>query len=165
METLCKSKEMEFSPLNKKKVIAKFDGDLITSDAGLILIKQLDEKLNITERLANCFIDCRDQDRIRHTVLELLRQRIYGICAGYADLNDHDRLRKDPLFSILTSKDDLDQQAASKSTLNRMELCPEDIESILHGRYHKIAAMPAEIESLFLDVFLDITKKPQTLLF
>ncbi len=160
METLCKSKEMEFSPLNKKQVILKFDGDHITSDAGLILIKQLDEKLKITERLANCFIDYRDQSRTRHTVLELLRQRIYGICAGYADLNDHDRLREDPLFSILTSKEDLNQQAASKSTLNRMELCPEDIDSILHDRYHKIALMPAEIEWLLLDIFLDIKEKP-----
>lgn len=160
MKTHCNSKKVEFTSLKNKKVVAGFEGKQITSDAGLLLIKQLDEKFRITEQVADCFFDCRDQNRVQHSVLQLIRQRIYGICSGYEDLNDHDQLRNDPLFSILVAKEDSTKKGASKSTLNRIELCPSDPQSILDGRYHKVSVMEKEMEWLFLSIFLQTTKRP-----
>jgi len=111
--------------------------------------KEVDKKFGVSKKLTECFTDFRDQDRCHHTVSQLLRQRIYGICCGYEDLNDHNALREDPLFSLLVDKD-LKQKVASKSTLNRLELCLADPNHALSGRYHKIIAHEKDIEHLFI---------------
>ena len=165
MKTHCQSKKMQFTSINKKKVIATFNGHHITSDAGLMLVKQIDEKFCVTKQLAQCFFDCRDQSRVQHSVLELVRQRVYGICGGYEDLNDHEHLRDDPLFSILLEKSDIEKKGASKSTLNRIELCPSEADSILSSRYHKISVIEREIEWLFLSLFLQTRAQPSTPIF
>ena len=127
-------------------------------------LRRLDEKLGILHRFADCFVDARDPGRIEHSLEELLRQRIFGLALGYEDLNDHDRLRVDPLLATAVGKTDAtgDQRKrarhngaalAAKSTLNRVEfaLHAEAAES----RYHRIAADPETIEELFVEVFLD----------
>ena len=80
-------------------MIAKFDGGNITSDAGILLLREVEKRTGIIARFAECFTDHRDPEAIEHTVRELLAQRIYGLDLGYEDLNDHDQLRLDPMLA------------------------------------------------------------------
>jgi len=107
-----------FAPLRRRQIEMSFDGGDISSDAGLLLLQRVDQRLQLTERIAPHLPDERDPARIKHRTLTLLRQRIYGIAQGYEDLNDHDRLRHDPLFQTA-----LQQLApvASSPTLCRFE--------------------------------------------
>ena len=107
-----------FAPLRRRQIELSFDGGDISSDAGLLLLQRVDQRLQLTERIAPHLPDERDPARIKHRTLTLLRQRIYGIAQGYEDLNDHDRLRHDPLFQTA-----LQQLApvASSPTLCRFE--------------------------------------------
>jgi len=112
--TQCNLFPIEFQQHNRKKVIANFDGGHITSDGGAILLRELEKKTNILKRFSGCFTDYRDQDKIEHSLLEMLSQRIYGIILGYEDLNDHDQLRTDAILSLLSGKDDLTGQRRRK---------------------------------------------------
>jgi hypothetical protein len=161
MKTECIRNPIEFKPLNLRKVTGAFDGQQITSDAGLLLIRQVDEKFRITEQLTTCFKDFRKQNLCSHSLLQLLKQRIYGICGGYEDLNDHDHLRQDPLFSILVDKEDPIANTAGKSTLNRIELFPKTATEAASSRYHKIVACEEEIEDLLICLFIETAPKPQ----
>src|ERR1700674_1805374 len=123
--TECTQSSFGFHPLFRREVVAQFDGGDITSDAGGLLLREVDQRLNLTTRLAACFTDYRRPDRIEHGVEELVAQRIYGLALGYEDLNDHEELRNDPLLAVLVEKSDPHQEAlAGKSTLNRLELTP-----------------------------------------
>ena len=96
-------------------MVARFDGGRITSDAGGLLLREVEGKLGILRRFARCFDDYRDPELIEHTVLELVSQRVYALALGYEDLNDHDELRHDPLLAVLIGKDDplgMDRQLA-----------------------------------------------------
>ncbi|WP_042712735.1 transposase, partial [Crocosphaera watsonii] len=95
---------INFSKQKGKEIIANFDGGLITSDAGIVWIAELDKKLGITEKFGNCFQDHRHQSYVDHSVHELLAQRLYGIILGYEDVNDHDKLRHDPALKIALEK-------------------------------------------------------------
>lgn len=94
---------------------------LLTSDAGLLPFRQLDEQLGLTRAFAAVLDDPRDPDLIEHPVLEMVRSRVYGILAGYADQNDHDTLRADPLFKLLADRRPTDPDLASQPTLSRFE--------------------------------------------
>ena len=85
---------------------ASFDGGPITSDGGALLLAEVERHTGILAQLAACFTDYRDPDLLEHSVPQLLAQRVYGIALGYEDLNDHDRLRTDPLLAALVGKDD-----------------------------------------------------------
>ncbi len=106
MTTECNQASFEFHALLQRKVIAKFDGGNITSDAGILLLREVEKRTGIIAGLAECFSDYRDPEAIEHTVRELLAQRIYGLCLGYEDLNDHDRLRLDPMLAVAVEKAD-----------------------------------------------------------
>jgi len=97
-------------------VVARFDGGTISSDGGAFLLRQTDKRLNLLPRLAECFLDGRNQNLIEHTIQEMLAQRIYGLALGYEDINDHEQLRKDPVFGILAGREELDEPLAGKST-------------------------------------------------
>jgi hypothetical protein len=155
-----------FEALGKRQVVARLDGGTITSDAGGLLLREVDATLRVLDRLTACFTDQRDPDLIEHSVRELLAQRIFALTLGYEDLNDHDTLRRDPLLATLVGKLDptgagrprqRDQGAAlaGKSTLNRLELTKADKD-----RYHKIVHDPAKLADLFVELFLDAYKKP-----
>ena len=103
-------------------MVARFDGGTISSDGGAFLLRQTDKRLNLLPRLAECFLDGRNQKLVEHTIPEMLAQRIYGLALGYEDINDHEQLRKDPVFGVLAGREDLEEPLAGKSTLNRMEL-------------------------------------------
>lgn len=164
METQCTPTQLEFHSLGRRKVVGKFDGGNITSDAGGLLLRETEKRTGILLGFARCFEDLRDPELIEHTVAELVAQRVYGLALGYEDLNDHDDLRRDPLFAVLVGKEDPEGEkrvrlrdrrkaAAGKSTLNRLELTPAE-PTAAELRYKKIIMKPEEIDRLFVDVFL-----------
>jgi hypothetical protein len=99
---------------------------------------------------SSCFQDHRDPSRIRHTVYQLVSQRIYGLALGYEDLNDHDELRRDPLLALLLEKEDLEQPLAGKSTLNRLELSTDGKDP-----YKKITVDEEGVNRFFVEMYLD----------
>jgi len=116
--TECNTKHIRFSSLGRKSLLADFTGEHITSDAGALLLREADKRLRLTESLARCIRDPREQDQLSHSVLRMLRQRIYGIALGYEDLIDHTTLRNDEIFKILT---EASETLASTPTLCRFE--------------------------------------------
>jgi hypothetical protein len=79
-----------FAPVEGREVVAAFDGGMITSDAGALLLGATDRAIGLTGRLANCFSDTRRQEYVEHEVVTLVRQRVFDIALGYEDLNDND---------------------------------------------------------------------------
>ena len=156
--------EFNFGSIKRRKVIANFTGGRITSDAGIILLAELDKKLRITAKFAECFRDYRDSSYLNYSVHQLLAQRVYGISLGYEDVNDHDKLRYDPALAIALEKLDfinLEKTGlAGKSTINRLEYCPETIINQKESRYHRIEHDPKAIEKAFVEIFLADYKKP-----
>ena len=94
--TKCNTEQLGFSFLRKRKLTVDFGGGEITSDSGLLLVRQTDQSLGLLEGLADCITDRRDSRYTNHDLLTLLRQRTYQIVAGYEDCNDANFLRKDP---------------------------------------------------------------------
>jgi hypothetical protein len=93
----------------------------LTSDAGLLLLRQFDERIGVTARFAAAVNDPRDPDRIDHSILDMVRMRVFGILAGYEDQNDHDILRTDPVFKLIANRSPDDASLASQPTLSRFE--------------------------------------------
>jgi len=160
MQTECSPTLFQFEPVETKNVVAGFDGGTITSDAGALLLGQLDRGLGLIRRMAACFTDRRDPKLIEHTVETMIGQRVFGLALGYEDVNDHDELRHDPVFAVLAGKLEAKRAdcapVAGKSTLNRLEHTPKrDAE-----KYHKIDYDAASLEALFVDIFLDAHKRP-----
>jgi hypothetical protein len=159
MRTECSNELFQFPDVEKKAVVAGFDGGKITSDAGMLLLGQADGIIGMTKRLAGCFTDTRDVRFIEHTVTTLVRQRVFGIALGYEDLNDHDELRHDPVLATAIGKLEANRKdcapAAGKSTLNRLEL-----SRAMPTRYHKIAHNAEAIEHLLVDLFMESYKHP-----
>jgi len=120
--TECHGQKLFFSPLGRKQVGADFSGGTLTSDAGGLLLREAERRLGLVESLARCLEDPRDPAKVRHEQKTMLAQRIFGIALGYEDLNDHDRLRHDPLFSLLAEKRPSSAEPlASSPTLCRLE--------------------------------------------
>ena len=108
MSTECTQTSFVFEPHGCRQVVARFDGGAITSDAGALLLRQVDRHLDLLPRLAACFDDRRDPQRIEHSVAQLVSQRLYALALGHEDRNDHDELRRDPLPALLAGKSDLE---------------------------------------------------------
>jgi hypothetical protein len=130
-----------------------------------LLLREVEERLGMVRRFGECFEDHRDEERIEHGVGELVAQRVFGLALGYEDLNDHDDLRRDALLAVLVGKEDPSGRdrvrrrdrgkgLAGKSTLNRLELTAADADA--SSRYKKIVARDAAIESLFVELFLQL---------
>jgi hypothetical protein len=126
MPTDCSADLFGFAPVEGREVVAAFDGGAITSDAGGLLLGATDRALDLMRRLTACFSDVRKQHLIEHEVVTLIAQRVFAIALGYEDLNDHDKLRKDPVMAVLAGKLAARRQdcepVAGKATLNRLEL-------------------------------------------
>jgi hypothetical protein len=154
MPTECNTEAFAFAPVEGHKVVASFDGGTITSDSGALLLGKTNGALRLVERLADCFVDHRRAEWVEHSVATLVGQRVYGLALGYEDLNDHDHLRHDPIFSVLAGKLRARRSdwaaVAGKSTLNRLELSKPEA-----SRYHKISYRPEAVETLFVDLFLE----------
>jgi len=111
-----------FGFLPGKPIQARFDGGRLTSDGGLLLLAEADRRFRLTESLAGELVDLRDQTKIKLTYSEMLRQRIFGIAAGYEDGNDHDTLRADPVIKVVAGRLPVtDEDLASQPTISRFE--------------------------------------------
>jgi len=120
--TDCNRQAVLFSSLGRQEIRADFAGGTLTSDAGGLLLREVDRQLGLVEALSDCLTDPRDPARIRHEQRTMLAQRIFAIALGYEDLNDHDELRRDPLLSVLADKPPKpDEPLASSPTLCRLE--------------------------------------------
>ena len=154
--TDCKNQPLLFQDLGPRKVIADFSGGTLSSDGGVLLLRQVDLSLGLTRRLAGCFGDQRNQIFVEHAVPELLAQRIYTEALGYEDLNDHQQLRHDPLLATACDKEDPlggerlfhpGAALAAPSTLNRLELSNNK-----NTRCHKLPHDPPKIQALLLEM-------------
>ena len=148
--TECIPSGFGFQACGKREIVARFDGGTISSDGGALLLRRTDERLNLLPRLAECFLDGRNQDLVKHSVLEMLSQRVYGLALGYEDLNDHEQLRNDPVFGILAGREKLEEPLAGKSTLNRMEL-----GTGTQDRYKKITFWKEGIDELMVQMYVE----------
>ena len=120
--TDCNRQAVLFSSLGWQKVQADFAGGTLTSDGGGLLLREADRQLGLIDALSGCLGDPRDPAKVIHEQRTMLAQRIFGIALGYEDLNDHDELRRDPLFSVLADKPPKpDEPLASSPTLCRLE--------------------------------------------
>jgi hypothetical protein len=169
--TQCIPAELTFHNLGRRHVVATFDGGAITSDAGLLLLRELEQHFRFVEQFANCFTDYRDPRRTEHSLVELLKQRLFALCLGYEDLNDHDQLRHDPLLAVAVGKDDPTGQSrprvrdqgkalAGKSTFNRLELTPVRAGSA--SRYKKVVAHLDSMQAFLVEAFVQQHILPPT---
>jgi len=167
--TQCNQEFLEFHPLEKREVRGGFNGGAITSDAGGLLLREVEKRTGIIAQFAACFRDHRQAERTEHGVEELVAQRVYGLALGYEDLNDHDELRCDPLLGVLVEKADPSGESrarprdqgkalAGKSTLNRLELTAAEVKK--GERYKKIALDFAAVDKLLGDIFLQAHGEP-----
>ena len=149
--TECIQSRLAFASEGRREVIAEFNGGMMSSDGGGLLLRETDRRINLLGRFSRCFLDGRNPVLIKHRLEEMLAQRVYGLALGYEDLNDHEQLRHDPLLQVLAGKADPAQEAlAGKSTLNRMELGDGTPD-----RYKKITFWRDAIDDLLVNVFLE----------
>ena len=149
--TECNQSRFTFATHEGREVVAEFNGGVISSDGGALLLRETDRRMNLLPRLTQCFLDGRNPALVKHQVGQMLAQRVYGLSLGYEDLNDHEQLRQDPLLSLVAGKTDPDSEPlAGKSTLNRMELGDGT-----QDRYKKITFWRDAIDDLLVDVFLE----------
>ena len=163
MTTQCNAPKLTFHELDSREVVGRFDGGEITSDAGGILLREVEERTRVLGRMSECFDDHRDPERIERSVESLVKQRVMGLCLGYEDLNDHDELCRDRMMALLCESDDLKGERrhkesdrgkplAGKSTLNRLELTPAKERD---RRYKRIEADTAGLDGLLVDVYVE----------
>lgn len=155
--TECRQFSLGFQVLGARRVEVDFEGGYLSSDGGALLLRETDRRFGLCDRLAGCFEDRRNQRFVEHDLRVLVRQRVLGLALGYEDLNDHERLRLDPLLAAACGRADLlgeerhSQQdrgrpLAGKSTLNRLELGAAERD----GHYRKINPRAERIEELLL---------------
>jgi hypothetical protein len=159
MTTECTAQPIVLQAENDRTLVARFDGGTICSDAGVILLKQVEQATGIIRQFAACFTDHRNPDLIDHTLYELIAQRVYALALGYEDLNDHDVLRQDLLLAALVGKKDPHTEPlAGKSTLNRLELTP--VRADRTSRYKKIVVHRQDVDRFFVDAFIQSHDSP-----
>lgn len=157
-KTDCRNQPLLFQDLYCRKVMADFSGGTLSSDGGALLLRQVDNNLGLTMAVAECFDDYRNQLFVDHSVRELVAQRIFGQALGYEDINDHQRLRLDPLLATACEKRepmggdrfnpaDRGVALAGASTLNRLELSNNRT-----SRCHKLPHDPAKLEACLLEL-------------
>ena len=154
---------MEFPGVGRRRIVGRFDGGTLSSDAGALLLRDVEERTGLLAKVSRCFTDYRDPRRIEHSVEDLVAQRVVGLALGYEDLNDHDELRHDPLLAAVTGKldpsgssraraRDRGKALAGKNTLNRLELTPVDANA--RSRYKKIVVDEQELDRLLVSHFI-----------
>jgi hypothetical protein len=139
-------------------VVAEFTAEQTTSDGGLLLLREVAERSGLIRAFADCFTDHRNPDRIQYTVEDLIGQRVLALACGHEDLNDHDRLRDDPMFALATGRDPGAGRLAGRNTLNRLELTPEG--ALGSDRYKKVVYDDAAIGQVFVEALLDAHETP-----
>lgn len=159
MTTECNPQSFHFQPLGRRQVVGGFDGGTITSDAGALLLRELEQATGLLKSFAECFVDHRDPSRVKHGLYELIAQRLYALALGYEDLVDHDELRSDQLLSVLVGQRDGEQPLAGKSTLNRLELGTDG-----EDRYKRITVDEAALKRFWVRTYLRLHREPKCLI-
>lgn len=142
---------MEFDRLGRRIIETNFQGGDLTSDAGLLLLRRFDKKIGLSQSAGRALSDSRLPERVKHRKEDLFTQRLYGLCCGYEDLNDHQQLRDDPLFQTCLAKE---SALGSSSTLCRMDASAtrQDIINLHEVLFEQfIAAHPVPPKELILD--------------
>lgn len=114
----CTRNEMKFGRLGRRVIEANFEGGALSSDGGLMLLRQVDRRIGLSRAVASALHDPRNQDMIVHEMRDLVAQRLYALCCGYEDLNDHAALRNDPLMQTAVGRT---EELGSSPTLCRLE--------------------------------------------
>ena len=162
--------QVSFDFLRSKPIVVEPSAAQVSSDAGLLPFRQLDERIGLTRRLTEALTDRRDQGRIDHSFLEMVRMRVYGILADYPDQNDHDVLRSDPVFKLLCDRSIGDDDLASQPTLSRFEnaigvRCFFRLRDVLMDHFLASFDEPPRHVTLDIDPFDDPTYGDQQLTF
>jgi hypothetical protein len=118
------------SPVQGKAVVARFDGGRLSSEGGLLALREIERRLGVADRLAACLNDPRAPERVQHRLAEIIRFRMLMIAAGYQDSNDADALRRDPMFKLALDRLPSDDELCSQSTISRLENLP-DVRALL----------------------------------
>src|SRR4051794_36916249 len=113
------------SPIGGKPVIARFDGGHLSSDGGLLVLREVEQRLDLARRLAACIVDPRAPERVVHGLDEIIRTRMLIISSGYEDGNHADRLRRDPMFKLAMGRLPDDADLCSQPTISRLENLPD----------------------------------------
>ena len=142
--TECILPGLEFPAVCKRRVDARFDGGHVSSNGGALLIRQTDRRLRVTRRAARLLEDARQQGKVDHSALSIIRQRVFGVALGYDDLNDHDFIRHDLCFQGAV---DRDRPLASSSTLCRFE-------------NSMTRSTAVALNGLLVDIFIESFDKP-----
>ena len=128
------AQRIEFGRVGRRVVEARFDGGDLSSDGGLMLLRRVDERIGLTRGVAAAFSDARDPARITHRLRDLIAQRLYGLCCGYEDLNDHDSLRSDLLMQTAVARaelvlaEDYGRAGVKQRWIDEFYLCGGDLE-------------------------------------
>jgi hypothetical protein len=122
------------SPVSGKTVVAKFDGGLLSSDGGILVLRGIEQRLRVADRLAACIRDPRLPDQITHSLADIIRFRLLMIAAGYGDGNDASSLRTDPIFKMALDLSPSDRELCSQSTISRLENLPDARALLRMGR-------------------------------
>ena len=170
MKTVCHS-QLTFESLFSKEVVADFAGGRITSDAGGLLLRELDQRYRVTEKVAGCLQDPRESFKVKHDLLTLVRQRLFAIAQGYEDNNDAATLARDPVFKIMAGRTpETSEDLASQPTLSRFEnrVTSKDLRRLsdwLLKLYLKTHPGPRKVIVLDMDATDDPTHGQQQLSF
>ena len=122
------------SPVQGKAVVARFDGGRLSSEGGLLALREIERRLGLADRLASCLVDTRAPERVVHRLAEIIRFRMLMIGAGYEDGNDADALRRDPMFKLALDRLPAGEELCSQSTISRLENLPDRRALLRLGR-------------------------------
>jgi hypothetical protein len=153
MDNSCLS--LPFPSVGGREVVTRFDGGDLTSDAGLLILRQADKKVGLVDALSACVADRRQASKIEHTVRDVVAARLFAIAAGYEDANDLDRLRIDPALKVACERLPSEANLASQPTISRLEnaVRPRDLLRMSVAMAERvIAQMPKKTRRVVLDI-------------
>ncbi len=162
--------QKSFGFLGSKPIVVEPSSAGLTSDAGLLPLRQFDEAFGLTRQLADALEDHRYQPFVDHSLIEMVRVRVYGILAGYEDQNDHSALRSDPVFKLIAGRSPDDNDLASQPTLSRFENSVSigslfQLRDVMIDQFINSFAEPPTRLTFDIDTFDDPTHGQQQLTF
>ncbi len=138
------------SSVSFKSVVVKFDGGLLSSDGGVLALREIEQRFRVADRLAACLVDRRAPDQITHSLSDIIRFRLLMIGAGYEDGIDANSLRSDPMFKMALDLTPSDRELCSQSTISRLENLP-DVRVLLR--------MGRAMVDLYCELFAKVPKR------
>lgn len=151
MSAECSSEGTLFPDVAGRTAVVRFDAGEVTSNGGVLVLERVDRRIGLLRRFAACFRDHRDPERVEHTALELVKQRVFGLCLGYEDVSDHDAIGKDPLVAAACGRSD--GPLAGHATLSRLEMTRPGATA--KTRYEKVEMLQERVDDLLAEVFVE----------